>query len=112
MRQYVSTGVLQGLMQDGELNAVTMVLRCYRAPGGDKFYSELIGALSTIAGELAGSYKKMRDESEREKAKYDICRRMYNSCKASKDRQEVFAVWLKRFQEFGFNDVDVDNKDE
>lgn len=118
MRQYVSTGVLQGLMQDGELNAVTMVLRCYRAPGGDKFYSELIGALSTIAGELAGSYKKMRDESEREKAKYDICRRMYNSCKASKDRQEVFAVWLNKFREYGLqdidadNDVDVDNKDE
>ena len=118
MRQYVSTGVLQGLMQDGELNAVTMVLRCYRAPGGDKFYSELIGALSTIAGELAGSYKKMRDESEREKAKYDICRRMYNSCKASKDRQDVFAVWLNKFREYGLqdidadNDVDVDNEDE
>lgn len=118
MRQYVSTGVLQGLMQDGELNAVTMVLRCYRAPGGDKFYSELIGALSTIAGELAGSYKKMRDESEREKAKYDICRRMYNSCKASKDRQDVFETWLDKFREYGIqdidsdNDVDVDNKDE
>ena len=109
MRQYVSTGVLQGLMQDGELNAVTMVLRCYRAPGGDKFYSELIGALSTIAGELAGSYKKTRDESEREKAKYDICRRMYNSCKASKDRQEVFAVWLNKFREYGIQDIDSDN---
>lgn len=109
MRQYVSTGVLQGLMQDGELNAVTMVLRCYRAPGGDKFYSELIGALSTIAGELAGSYKKMRDESEREKAKYDICRRMYNSCKASKDRQDVFETWLDKFREYGIQDIDSDN---
>lgn len=110
-RQYVSTKVYNGLKQDGELNAVTMVIRCYRT-GGNKLYGELIGALETIAEELVAAYKEERDERAREEAKYRRCQEMYNSCKASKDRQEVFAVWLKRFQEFGFNDVDVDNKDE
>lgn len=110
-RQYVSTKVYKGLMQDGELNAVTMILRCYRT-GGNKLYVELIGALETIAEELVAAYREERDERAREEAKYRRCQEMYNSCKASKDRQEVFAVWLKRFQEFGFNDVDVDNKDE
>ena len=110
-RQYVSTKVYNGLKQDGELNAVTMVIRCYRT-GGNKLYGELIGALETIAEELVAAYKEERDERAREEAKYRRCQEMYNSCKASKDRQEVFAVWLKRFHEFGFNDVDVDNKDE
>lgn len=109
--QYVSTKVYKGLMQDGELNAVTMILRCYRT-GGNKLYVELIGALETIAEELVAAYREERDERAREEAKYRRCQEMYNSCKASKDRQEVFAVWLKRFREFGFNDVDVDNKDE
>lgn len=99
-------------MQDGELNAVTMILRCYRALGGDKFYSELIGALETIAEELVAAYKEERDERAREEAKYRRCREMYNSCKASKDRQEAFAVWLKRFQEFEFKDIDTDSEDE
>lgn len=110
-RQYVSTKVYNGLKQDGELNAVTMVIRCYRT-GGNKLYGELIGALETIAEELVAAYREERDERAREEAKYRRCQEMYNSCKASKDRQEVFAVWLKRFKEFGFNDVDVDNKDE
>lgn len=110
-RQYVSTKVYNGLKQDGELNAVTMVIRCYRT-GGNKLYGELIGALETIAEELVAAYKEERDERAREEAKYRRCQEMYNSCKASKDRQEVFAVWLKRFREFGFYDVDVDNKDE
>ena len=111
-RQYVSTKVYKGLLRDGELNAVTMVLRCYRALGGDKFYSELIGALETIAEELVAAYKEERDERAREEAKYRRCREMYNSCKASKDRQEAFAVWLKRFQEFEFKDIDTDSEDE
>ena len=111
-RQYVSTKVYKGLMQDGELNAVTMILRCYRKHGGKKLYVELIGALETIAEELVAAYKEERDERAREGAKYRRCQEMYNSCKASKDRQKVFAVWLKRFQEFGINDVNMDNEDE
>ena len=110
-RQYVSTKVYKELKQDGELNAVTMVIRCYRT-GGNKLYGELIGALETIAEELVAAYKEERDERAREEAKYRRCQEMYNSCKVSKDRQEVFAVWLKRFQEFGINDVNVDNEDE
>ena len=115
MTTYEGTRVLQGLTQkeNPDLNPVTMILRCYRGLEKDNsIHGEMIGALEKIAEDLAVAYQPNRNEQSLKEAQLKICRRIYDACTHSKDRREVFTVWLDGFKEYGIGQDVEDNADE
>lgn len=100
MTTYVGTDVFKGLTTAREeLNPISVIARYNGGRKRDKFISAaLIGALEKIAQELAEHYDMERTEKSREKAKYTICKRIYDSSKRVKGKTEIFARWLDAFE--------------
>lgn len=109
LTSYVGTAVLKGLMtKKDELNAVNVVLRY--SEGRDRTVqtlAALVDALSKIAEEIASKYNADRSAEKLEKAKYEICKKLYDSTARTKGKAEVFSSWSSAFKQYGIKNETV-----
>lgn len=105
---YVGTKVLKGLTpRSDDLNPINIICRYNTSRGHSMEVSaKLIGALEEIARELAERYNIERNAQELEKAKYRICRKIYDSSKRCKGRSEIFGRWEEKFKEYRIKEED------
>ncbi len=102
---YVGTDVLKGLtVKKDDLNPIDMICRYNENPKHDKHITAaLVGSLEQIALELAEKYNVTRTDDSLEASKFKICRRIYDSSKRTKGKEEVFGGWIEAFRQYKIN---------
>lgn len=98
MKTYIGTDIIKGLITEGELNPVDMVVRYNNARDCDENVRDnLIGALNLILTDIASRYDKNRGEEEIHNAKVRLCHRIYEKSNMSK-KNLVFESWIPEFK--------------
>ena len=108
---YVGTRFVQGLMPtaSGDLNPADVILRYSDGIGYEPDVADLLkNSLEALAADRAASFNIDRSARAEEKAKWLICLRFYGMGAISKNKETVFADWLRSFKEFG---IKVDGTD-
>ncbi len=101
---YEGTDVLKGLKTaKADLNPIDIVVRYNRNKASEiKVLGALVAAMEAIAFDMASNY---HDNSRSEKsivvAQYKILRKIYDAASLTKEKGEVFAGWLQKFEELG-----------
>lgn len=98
MTTYIGTEIIQGLLTDGDLNPVTMIVRYALAkdtPAEDK--NDLLGGLEKALEDVASRYYKNRTPEEIGEAKVKLCHRIYEKSSMTK-KNAVLEEWVKAFK--------------
>lgn len=95
------TEVLNGLTPKSDiLNPIDLICRYNELPKHNRGVTKrLINALESIALDLVKSYQVERSSEKLEKAKFKICKRIYDSSKRIKGKAEIFENWETKFSE-------------
>ncbi len=101
---YVGTEIYSGLLSKNDnLNPIDIIVRYATSRSRNKGVTQkLIASLESIARDLANSLDMNRSAEKAEKAKVELCYRIYSTTKRTKDVQTVFASWYKAFVEHGW----------
>ncbi len=113
MDTYVGTNVLKGLTtKKDDLNPINIVVRYNETPKHDRAISSaLIGALESIAEDLAKNYGVERSEDQLKVAKFSICKRIYDSGSRSKGKSEIFSRWEDIFKDCKIKETSASDSD-
>lgn len=98
MSTYIGTEIIQGLLVEGDLNPVTMIVRYESAQGySAKIKGDLVGGLAEIMKDVASEYDMNRGDAQIEDAKIRLCHRVYEKCKMTR-KNVLFEAWVKDFK--------------
>ena len=98
MTTYVSTDLIKGLLVEGDLNPITMIVRYATAKDADAaIQADMLGALRVILKELASNYDMNRDDSMVYEAGVRLLHRLYEKSGMVTKRQ-ILKELVKEFK--------------
>lgn len=101
MTTYVGTGIVKGLLREGDLNPVTMVVRYGTSQGyNPAIKSDLVGGLGEVMRDVASCYDMNRGDDQINDAKIRLCHRIYEKSTMTK-KAAFFESWLIDFERLG-----------
>ena len=98
---YVGTKAFSALTIDDDiLNPINIIVRYATTKDhDDAVVARMIGAIETIAAKLVDSYDMERTPEQLDRAKYNLCRRVYDSS-ARAQKSGLFGAWEEKFNDY------------
>ena len=98
MTTYVSTDIVRGMVREGDLNPVTMIVR-YEASRDYNSHigSDLVGSIGEIMKDVASNYDMNRGDDQINDARFKLCHRIYEKSTMSR-KAVLFESWIKEFR--------------
>lgn len=98
MTTYISTEIVRGLVVDGELNPVTILVRYAASQGYSvNVKGDLVGALGEIMKDVASKFDMNRSAEQINEAKIKLCHRIYEKCPMA-GKNALLEGWIRDFR--------------